>query len=126
MVNHADDVDFEIAVNTMLSGNLSSLKEQIREIPDLLNARSQYGHKATLLHYAGTNGVESYRQVVPLNLAEIVDFFIASGADLGSKANIYGGSTARELFESSKHSYESKVYRDVIVVFRKYEATSNG
>jgi hypothetical protein len=120
------DVGFEIAVNTMLAGNLSSLKEQLRETPDLPSARSRYGHEATLLHYAGTNGVESYRQVVPLNLAEIVAFLIASGADHGSKANIYGGSTPRELFESSKHSYESKVHRDVIDVFIKYEATRNG
>jgi hypothetical protein len=120
------DVDFETAVNTMLSGNLSSLKHRIRETPDLPNARSQYGHKAQLLHYACTNGVESYRQVVPLNVAEIVDFLIASGADHGSKANIYGGSTPRELFESSKHSYESKVHKEVIDIFRKYEAMRNG
>ena len=120
------DVGFEIGVDTMLSGNLSSLEEQVRETPGLSNARSQFGHKATLLHYAGTNGVESYRQVVPLNLADIVDFLIASGADQGSKANIYGGSTARELFESSKHSYESNVHSEVIDVFRKYEALRNG
>ena len=120
------DVDFEMAVDTMLSGNLPSLKEHVRETPGLPTARSQYGHKATLLHYAGTNGVESYRQVVPLNLAEIVDFLIASGADHGSKANIYGGSTPRELFESSAHSYESKVHRDVVDVFRRYEAGRSG
>lgn len=75
------DVAFEKAVNTMLSGNLSSLKEQIRATPSLLSARSQYGHRATLLHYMGTNGVESYRQVVPFNIAEIIDFLIAAGAD---------------------------------------------
>ncbi len=106
----------------MLSGDLSSLKAQIREKPELLSSGSLYGHSATLLHYAGTNGVESYRQVVPLNLAEIVDFLITSGADQNSKADIYGGSTPRELFESSKHSYESKVYEDVIGVFSKHEA----
>ena len=98
------------------------MKAQIRETPDLLRARSKYGHSATLLHYAGTNGVESYRQVVPLNLAEIVAFLITSGADQNSKANIYGGSTPRELFESSKHSYESKVYEYVVGVFSKHGA----
>ena len=116
------NVKFEKAVNTMLSGNLVLLKGLIEEIPDLISARSQYGHRATLLHYAGTNGVESYRQRVPLNLSEIVDFLIASGADVTSKANIYGGSTPRELFETSKHSYESNVHKDVIAVFKKYEA----
>ena len=115
------NVKFENAVNTMLSGNLALLESLIGESPDLISARSQYGHSATLLHYAGTNGVESYRQVVPLNLAEIVDFLIASGADLKSKAAIYGGSTPRELFKTSKHSQDSGVYKDVIAVFNKYE-----
>ena len=114
------DVHFENAVDTLLSGNLSSLKEQTRDRPYLLSARSQYGHSATLLHYVGTNGVESHRQVVPLNLAQITEFLMASGADPRSKANIYGGSTPRELFESSKHSYESKVHGSVVAVFNKY------
>jgi hypothetical protein len=104
----------------MLSGNLFVLKELLAETPDVISARSQYGHHATLLHYAGTNGLESYRQVVPLNLAEIVDFLIVSGADLNCKAGIYGGSTPRELFETSIHSYESHVDEDVIAIFNKY------
>lgn len=116
------NVKFEKAVNTMLSGDMLLLKGLIGATPDLISARSQYGHSATLLHYAGTNGVGSYRQVVPLNLADVVDFLIASGADLTSKANMYGGSTPRELFETSKHSYESGVDKDVIAVFKKYEA----
>jgi hypothetical protein len=115
------DIDFENAVNTMFSGDLPGLKEQLKGRPDLVHARSRYGHSATLLHDAGTNGVESYRQVVPLNLADIVDFLILSGADPDCRVNIYGGSTPRTLFESSKHSYESKVHKKVIAVFKKYE-----
>lgn len=122
----SSDVGFEDAVNTMLAGGLSSLKEQIGHRPDLLRARSRYGHGATLLHYAGTNGVESYRQVVPLNLSDIVEFLIASGADRESQANIYGGSTFRALFESSKHSHESKVHKKVIAILKKYEIDRNG
>ena len=112
---------FENAVNTMLGGDLSLLKRLVGETPGLTSARSQYGHGATLLHYAGTNGVESYRQVVPLNLAEIVDFLIAWGADPAIEANIYGGSTPRQLFETSRHSHESNVLRDVTAIFDKYE-----
>jgi hypothetical protein len=116
------NLKFEVAVNAMLSGNLSLLKGLIGETPDLTSARSRYGHGATLVHYAGSNGVESYRQVVPLNLAEIVEFLIARGADLTSKADIYGGRTPRALFETSKHSYASNVHQDVIAIFNKYEA----
>jgi hypothetical protein len=116
------DGSFEAAVDTMLSGALFSLRELVLGTPGLLTARSRYGHGATLLHYCGTNGVESYRQVVPLNLAAIVDFLIASGADPAAEANIYGGSTPRALFESSKHSYEANVHREVMAVFREHEA----
>ncbi len=117
----SSNADFEQAVNTMLAGDLPSLVEQIKESSNLVRARSRYGHGATLLHYAGTNGVESYRQVVPQNLANIVEFLLASGADHTCEANIYGGSTARALFESSKHSYESKVHENVVAVFEKHE-----
>ena len=122
LADRRSDVKFEGAVNTMLSGDLSGLEGLIGGAPGLIGARSEYGHRANLLHYAGTNGVESYRQVVPSNLAEILDFLIAAGADMKSKAAIYGGSTPRELFKTSKHSYESNVYPDVIAVFEKYES----
>jgi hypothetical protein len=122
IANRQSNVKFEKAVNTMLSGNLVLLMGLIGETPNLITARSAYGHNATLLHYAGSNGVESHRQVVPLNLAEIVDFLIISGADLTRKASIYGGSTPRELFETSKHSHESGVYQDVAAIFKKHEA----
>ena len=115
------DVTFEEAVNAMLSGDLSRLKGLLERTPGLLTARSAYGHHASLLHFAGTNGAESYRQVVPLNLAAIVDFLIASGADPASSADIYGGSTPRQLFETSSHSLASHVYSDVIAVFNKYQ-----
>jgi hypothetical protein len=115
------DVAFECAVNTMLSGGLDSLKEQIGQRPDPLHARSRYGHNATLLHYAGTNGVESYRQVVPLNVSDIIDFLIASGADHECVANIYGGSTLRALVDSSRHAYESNRHEKVIAVLEKDE-----
>ncbi len=121
IADRGSNIAFERAVNTMLAGDLASLKTMIAARPELLCERSQYGHGATLLHYAGTNGVESYRQVVPSNLAEIVEFLIAAGADPSSTANIYGRTTPRELFETSKHSHGSGVYGSVISVFKKHD-----
>lgn len=121
IADRRSNVTFEMAVNALLAGDLLSLKGLTGTAGDLTSARSRYGHGATLLHYAGTNGVESYRQVVPANLAEIVEFLIASGADPKSKANMYGGSTPRELFDTSKHSHDSGVHREVIAVFDKHE-----
>ena len=76
--------------------------------------------RATVLHYAGSNGVESYRQVVPLNLADIVDFLIRAGADPQAEATIYGGSTARALFESSTHPIQANVHEKVAAVFQEH------
>jgi len=61
--------NFETAINLMLIGDFTALKNLITSEPILLTQRSNYGHKATLLHYAGSNGVEFWRQQVPLNLA---------------------------------------------------------
>ena len=73
------------------------------------------------MHYTGSNGVEGYRQIVPSNLAEIVDFLLEVGADQKLEANVYGGCTARELMETSKHPYESGVIKEVQKIYNKYQ-----
>jgi len=83
---------FEKAVDTLLAGDLASLKTQIKEQSNLLNLRSFYGHQATLLHYAGSNGVEMWRQQTPYNLPEIVQFLLDAGADKNAKMKVYGKS----------------------------------
>ena len=117
----APDANFEALIDSMLKGDLDTLKKAVGRKPDLVHQCSEYPHRATLLHYTGSNGVEAYRQVVPLNLAEIVDSLLASGADPTLEANIYGGCTARELLETSKHPYESGVIKDVLAVYERYE-----
>ena len=112
------DLKFEKAVDAMLSGDVDRLKAMVNESPYLVHAVSRYGHGASLLHYSGTNGVESYRQIVPPNLAESVRFLIDAGADTGREANIYGGSTPIELFESSKHSHESGIFESVLRILQ--------
>ncbi|MCG8605097.1 hypothetical protein MJD09_08885 [bacterium] len=116
------DLDFESLIDRMLKGDLDTLKKAVEKKPDIVHQSSVYPHRATLLHYTGSNGVEAYRQVVPLNLVEIVDFLLSSGADPTLEANIYGGCTARDLLETSKHPYESGVIKDVLAVYERYEA----
>lgn len=122
---HSDEV-FERAIDTMLAGDLVALKDLVATSPNLVRNRSSYGHQATLLHYAGANGVESYRQVVPLNLAQIVEFLLASGSDPNSTANIYGGSTFLDLFSSSKHPYEARIDAAVLSVLKAHQSRSEG
>ena len=95
---------FEKAINHLLEGNLTALKNLITNNPDLLTARSKYGHQATLLNYAGSNGVEFWRQQVPLNLPELVLYLLEAGADKTATMKVYGGEfNTYELLSTSIH-----------------------
>ena len=115
------DATFESIVDQMLAGDMDTLKEAISQNPNIVHQRSPYPHRATLLHYTSSNGVEGYRQVVPLNLADIVDCLLAAGADQTLDANVYGGCAARDLLQTSKHPYDSGVIKDVQLIYDKYK-----
>ena len=98
------EVNFELALNVMLQGRIKTLERLLVKHPGLVNYKSPYGHKATLLHYAASNGVELWRQQVPMNLPEIVAILIQNGANTRAKMKVYGGEyTAAELLPSSAH-----------------------
>ncbi len=105
---------FEQAVNQLLAGKLKGLLQMLEKHPKLLKETSAYGHKATLLHYCGSNGVELWRQQVPENLPEIVAFLIASGADKEAKMRVYGGAyTTLQLLTTSAHPVKAGVHKAV-------------
>jgi hypothetical protein len=111
------DQDFEIAVDALLRGDVEKLRGLIAHDPSLIDRRSSYGHRSTLLHYVGSNGVETYRQRVPMNLAEITRLLIEAGADVNAKANMYGGgSTVLGLLVTSDHPAKAGVTADVVKV----------
>ncbi len=112
------DLQFESAVDTMLSGDIRSLTSTVEDTPAILKQRSQYGHKATLLHYLGSNGVESYRQITPLNAVAMTQLLIDQGAEVDSVANIYGGSTAIQLILSSAHPHKAGVAESMAQLIR--------
>ncbi len=123
-VEHYVDIGFETLIDKMLAGDLQALQKAIGDNPNIIHQTSAYPHRATLLHYTGSNGVEAYRQVVPLNLADIVNCLLEAGADPKLEANIYGGCKARDLLETSKHPYESGVIKSVQSVYDKRQAAS--
>ena len=75
----APDGVFEQAVDEMLAGNLSNFKSLLQREPHLATARSAFGHRSTLLHYVGANGVESttrkvkVHRTLPLMYASLAD-----------------------------------------------------
>ncbi len=95
--------DFEQAVDWLMHGEHRLLASRLKDTPALATRTSAYGHRATLLHYLGANGVETQRQVCPYNAVMLAELLIEHGADINARANIYGGSTALMLIESSAH-----------------------
>ncbi|MCW5515027.1 ankyrin repeat domain-containing protein [Muriicola sp. Z0-33] len=105
---------FEALVNAMLEGNFDTVKRLISENGNIVNCKSPYGHKATLLHYAVSNGVELWRQKVPLNLPEIVAYLIEQGANRKAKMKVYGGEyMAAELLPSSAHPVDAGISKEL-------------
>jgi hypothetical protein len=120
------DSDFEFAVDTLLRGDVQTLRGLLTDDPSLIHRRSSFGHRSTLLHYVGSNGVETYRQRVPLNLAEITRLLIEAGADVNATANMYGGgSTALGLLVTSDHPAKASVTGDVRKVLEAAGAKRN-
>ncbi|KPM48501.1 hypothetical protein [Jiulongibacter sediminis] len=109
---------FENAVDCLLSGDIEKLKETIRQYPKLIHQTSQYGHKATLLHYTASNGVELWRQQVPENLPEIVRFLLDSGANPKAKMKVYRGNfRVLPLLETSAHPRDCGLLEELKSLF---------
>lgn len=104
------NAEFELALDEMLTGNIDRFHRLLESVPHLATEKSRYGHRATLLHYLGANGVESHRQKTPLNAVELAELLIARGADINAEANMYGGGqTALALASTSAHPREAGI-----------------
>lgn len=117
--NEKLDIGFENVVNALLAGRVGELQQMLEDRPGLISQRSQFGHKATLLHYTGSNGVEFWRQVVPMNLKEVIECLLGNGADKSAKMNVYGGQfDTLSLLTSSCHPYEAGVGKEAEEVLK--------
>ena len=100
----AQDSDFETAIDALIAGDEATLEQLIEEEPALAARQSRFGHRATLLHYLGANGVETWRQQTPLNAPTLARLLIRRGADPSKNAKMYGGGqTAYNLASTSVH-----------------------
>ncbi len=89
---------YERAVEAVINGDEVALADLLDKDPALISARSTRitchdpaVHAATLLHYLGANGVESYRQRSPANAVAIAHLLLSAGADPNAPAHMYGG-----------------------------------
>ena len=115
--------DFERAVDAVVTGNIPQLTDQLNANQGLINQVSQYGHRAKLLHYIGANGVESYRQITPLNAVDVARALINAGAEVNAVANMYGGATALGLVVTSAHPHNAGVVEEISTVLKAAGAT---
>ncbi len=104
------DPEFESALDKMLTGDAQSLGDMLIGNRALAIQKSDYGHKATLLHYLGANGVESHRQRTPLNAVDLAKLLLEHGADKNAEANMYGGGqTPFALASTSAHPVKAGI-----------------
>ncbi len=108
------DHRFEHAATAVVTGDALTLGLMLED-PSLIHSRSRYGHRATLLHYVAANGVETWRQTVPYNAAEIVRILIAAGARPDARARFYGGDvTTEDLVTTSAHPAAAGVAGEIL------------
>lgn len=95
---------FESAANAIVSGDITTLKNLLRDNPALVHARSTRSQRAPLIHYVAANGIEGYRQVTPPNIIEVATVLLDAGAEVDAVSDAYGGgSTTLGLVATSAH-----------------------
>jgi hypothetical protein len=118
---------FELAADAIVGGDLATLKELLKDDPELVRARSTREHRSTLLHYVSANGVEDFRQKTPDNIVEITRLLLAAGADVNSESDAYGGrSTALGLTATSWHPEKAGVQLKLLELLIEHGAVIDG
>ena len=110
---------FEAAVDAMLGGDIDRFTALLDDDPELARLPSHWPHRGTLLHYATANGVETYRQVVPLNLPDMITTLLDHGADVNATAHAYGAERRPiGLLLSSAHPRDAGVIDEAERILR--------
>jgi len=79
---YSEVMQFESAVNAVVTGDIATLSALLRGNPELVHLRSMRMHHATLLHYVGANGVESDRRQSPANAVAVARLLLDAGAEV--------------------------------------------
>ncbi|HJP60047.1 MAG TPA: ankyrin repeat domain-containing protein [Gemmatimonadaceae bacterium] len=118
---------FERAVEAVIAGDVDTLKQMIRDDPNLVHARSARFHRATLLHYIAANGVEGVRQKTPPNAVEVARLLLDAGADPDALAMMYDNlCTTMSMLVSSAHPAGAGLQADLAELLLDYGAAHKG
>ena len=106
---------FELAADSIVTGDLPGLKQLLGKNPELVRARSTRAHGAPLIHYVAANGVEDFRQKTPKNIVEITRTLVGAGAEVDATSQEYGSaSTALGLVATSYHPAKAGVQLELL------------
>jgi hypothetical protein len=128
-------LQFEWAVEAIISGDVATLRSLLRANPELVRARSTRAHHAMLSHYVGANGVEDYRQKTPKNAVKVAEVLLKAGAevdadlDYGSMRRTYPerrGSATLGMVATSVHPAVAGVQIALLATVLDYGASVNG
>jgi ankyrin repeat protein len=118
---------FEMAVDSVVDGDLARLQSLLREHPELPHARSTRRHHATLLHYIGANGVEGSRQKTPPNALEITKTLLEAGAEPDAVADLYDNKcTTMSMLVTSAHPAKAGLQAALAEMLLDYGASPHG
>ncbi|MEO0471019.1 MAG: ankyrin repeat domain-containing protein [Bacteroidota bacterium] len=119
---------FEQAVQAIIHGEADRLRQLLDQEPNLIQARANAKHRASLLHYVSANGVEDALQRTPPNACEIAEIVLSAGADANATASMYSDNqdTALDLLVSSFHPFLAGVQADLVEVYVRHGANING
>jgi hypothetical protein len=126
---------FEAAVVAIITGDITTLRQLLRDNPGLVGARSTREHRATLLHYVGANAVEGYRQRTPKNAVKIAEILLKAGAKVDADLDYSAwrkrypertGSTTLGLVATSCHPAVAGVQIRLLDILLKHGASVDG
>jgi hypothetical protein len=96
-------------VRAIITGDTAGLATELATEPELVSARSQSKHRASLLHYVSANGIEEELQSPVPNGDAIAAILLAAGAEVDAQlsATESAWSTTLGLVVSSDHPQEA-------------------
>jgi hypothetical protein len=128
--NDPVDVRFEAAADAIHTGDLDSLARLLDETPTLVEMRSPFPHRQTLVHHVAANGIEAERQIESAaNAVAVLRLLIERGADPDATCDSYGGgngATTMCLLVSSAHPFIAGVQADLVEELCRSGARADG